>query len=227
MLARKSSNSTKMDIIRAATGMFLEKGYSATSPRAISDALNISTGNLTYYFQTKEHLLAVLVEMLCDFQWKVMQSAVQEGHTSLLAVCLELTAMAAMCEEDEKARDFYLSAYSHPLSLEIIRQNDRKRSQLVYSQFCPDWEEENFIEAEILVSGIEYATLMPAGDPVSLEMRIAGAINTILMTYNVPEEIRKEKISTVLAMDYRGTGKRILNEFKKYVEQANEKDMIS
>ena len=222
-MARKAVKSTRMDIIRAATGMFLEKGYSATSPRAISDALHISTGNLTYHFQTKEHLLAVLVEMLCDFQWQVMQGVVHQGHTSLLAVCLELSAMAAICEEDEIARDFYLSSYSHPLTLEIIRQNDCKRSRLVYGQFCPHWKEEDFIAAEILVSGIEYATLMPAGDTVPLERRITGAINTILTTYHVPETLRKEVIGEVLAGDYRAIGKQFLTGFKSYVEQVNDK----
>ena len=80
--------------------MFLERGYTDTSIKAISDQLGISTGNLTFYFPAKEHLLAVLVEMLCDFQWKLMERNVDEGNSSLMAMCLELPAMAAICEEN-------------------------------------------------------------------------------------------------------------------------------
>lgn len=221
-MARRRVNTTRAEIINTATRLFLEKGYSATSPKAICDELNLSTGNLTYYFQTKEHLLAVLVEMLCRFQWKCMQLTVQEGLTSVLAVCLELAFMISMCEDDEIAKDFYQAAYSHPMTLEIIRKNDIQRAKTVYQQYCPDWTEEQFAEAELLVSGIEYATLMPTELPVSLETRISGAINSILTIYNVPEDIRREKIQKVLTRDYRSLGKQVLQNFKDYVEEITE-----
>jgi AcrR family transcriptional regulator len=222
MAHRRKTNTTKLEIIRVASRLFLERGYSKTSVKAIADELDISTGHLMFYFPTKEHLLAVLVQMLCDFQWKMMQSKVEEGNTSVMALCLELMTMAAMCEEDEVAKDFYLSAYTHPLTLEIIRKNDTERAEAVFAQYCPDWEHHHFTEAEILVSGIEYTTLMTAGEPVALDVRIAGALNMILTTYCVPEEIRKAKIDRILAMDYRALGRCVLKEFRAYVEAVNE-----
>jgi len=222
MAHRRKNNTTKLEIIQVASRLFLERGYSKTPIKAISDELDISTGHLMFYFPTKEHLLAVLVHMLCDFQWKMMQNKVEEGNTSVMALCLELMTMAAMCEDDEVAKDLYISAYTHPLTLEIIRKNDAQRAKMVFAEYCPDWEHHHFTEAEILVSGIEYTTLMTAGEPVPLDIRIAGALNSILMTYNVPEEIRRMKIGKILAMDYRELGKRVLNEFRHYVEETNE-----
>jgi len=222
MAHRRKNNTTKLEIIQVASRLFLERGYSKTPIKAISDELDISTGHLMFYFPTKEHLLAVLVHMLCDFQWKMMQNKVEEGNTSVMALCLELMTMAAMCEDDEVAKDLYISAYTHPLTLEIIRKNDAQRAKMVFAEYCPDWEHHHFTEAEILVSGIEYTTLMTAGEPVALDIRIAGALNTILMTYHVPEEIRQMKIGKILAMDCRELGKRVLNEFRDYVEETNE-----
>lgn len=222
MAHRRKSNTTKLEIMQVASRLFLERGYSKTSIKAIADELDISTGHLMFYFPTKEHLLAVLVHMLCDFQWKMMQNKVEEGNTSVMALCLELMTMAAMCENDEVAKDFYISAYTHPMTLEIIRKNDAERAQMVFAEYCSDWEHHHFTQAEILVSGIEYTTLMTAGEPVALDIRIAGALNSILMTYNVPEEIRRIKIGKILAMDYRELGRRVLNEFRDYVEEANE-----
>lgn len=223
-MARRRVNTTKYEIIREATDLFLKKGYSNTTPKQICDTLDISTGNLTYYFPTKEHLLAVLVDMLCKFQAKTIQDMVEEdGLTSLLAVCLELTAMAAMSEESEIAKDLFLSAYSSPICLEIIRRNDAQRSKLVYGQFCPDWNDQQFAEAESLVSGIEYATLMTTNDSSPLEMRIMGALNSILMIYNVPEALRRQKIEKALAIDYRTQGRYILERFTEFVEQTNER----
>ncbi len=216
------SKLTRLEIVRVASRKFLENGYSNTSVKAISDELEMSTGNLTFHFPTKEHLLAELVEMLCKFQWKLIDEEADEGFSSVMAVCLELMSMASACEENEIAKDFFISSYQSEMSLEIIRKNDSERSKSVYSEYCTGWTDEQFTEAEILVSGIEYATLMTAGDSVSLETRISGALNNILTIFNVPEETRKMKIEKVLSMDYRKIGGRILKEFIEYVENSTE-----
>ena len=114
MARKKVNNAIKMAMVRVANRMFLERGFSNTSVKAIAQELGISTGHITFYYPTKEHLLAILVEKLCDFQWQMMNQTVDEGKTSLMAICLELVAMAAICEENEIAKDFYLSSYTNP-----------------------------------------------------------------------------------------------------------------
>lgn len=202
--------------------MFIENGYSATTFRMIADELDISSGHVAFYFPSKEALLAQLVEILCDYQWKLMKDEADDGISVLLAICFELMAMAAACEEDKIAKDFFVSAYQSSLCLEVIQKNDASRAKDVFAEYCPDWTDEHFKEAEILVSGIEYATLNAIDKTVTLETRIAGALNTIMTIYNVPEGIRKIKIEKVQAMDYRAVGKRIFKEFKEYVEMTNE-----
>ena len=222
MAHRRRTNTTKLEIIQVASRLFLERGYSKTTIKVIADELDISTGHLMFYFPTKEHLLAVLIHMLCGFQWQQMQSHVQEGITSVMAVCLELSIMTAMCEDNEIARDLYISAYTHPLTLDIIRKNDAARAKLVFGEYCPDWSHENFAEAEALVSGIEYATLMTTGESLPMNVRISGGLNCILMTYNVPEDVRQLKIKKALAMDHHTLGRQVLADFKKYVEETTE-----
>ena len=216
-----NSESTKNKILRVSTAMFLEVGYSKTSPQMIAKELKVSTGNVTYYYPTKEHLLAVLTDLLCKYQWKMIKEEADDGISSLLALCFELMTMAAACEESEVAKDFFVSTYQSPKCLEIIHNNDTARAKEVFAEYCPDWTDEQFREAEILVAGIEHATLNAIDKTVPLETRISGALNTIMTIYNVPEEIRKIKIDKVLAMDYHSIGKRIFNEFKEYVEKAN------
>ena len=217
-----NSESTKNKILRVSTTMFLEVGYSKTSPQMIAKELKVSTGNLTYYYPTKEHLLAVLTDLLCKYQWKMIKDEAEDGISLLLAICLELMTMAAACEESEVAKDFFVSTYQSPKCLEIIHNNDTARAKEVFAEYCPDWTDEQFREAEILVAGIEHATLNAIDKTVPLETRISGALNAIMTIYNVPEETRRIKIDKVLAMDYRSIGKRIFNEFKEYVEQKSE-----
>ena len=218
---------TRNEIIRVAANRFLNDGYSKTSIHSMCKALNMSTGNLTFYFPTKEHLLTELVGLLCEFQWKMLEEEAAEGNSSLLAVCLELLSIAVACEQDEVAKDFFLSSYRSQMSLDLIRSNDKKRAMDVFREYCPDWTEERFEEAEMLVSGIEYGTFMTTTESVSLEHRITGALNAILTIYQVPEDIRKQKIAKVLALDYRKLGMRVLTEFRQYVDYTTEQALIN
>lgn len=217
---------TRLEIIRAACQEFLENGYTDTSAKKLCTKLNMSTGNLTFYFPTKEHLLAALVELGCDFQREMMEREAADGFSSIMGICLELTAMAVMCEEDPVAKDYYISSYTSPLCLEIVRKRDAARAKELFREYCPDWTDTQFLEAETLVSGIEYATLMTTQNSAPLETRIAGAMQVILGIYNIPEEIRKLKVQKVLAMDYRAIGHQMLLEFKQYVKEANEESVL-
>ena len=219
----KKESPTRLAIIQVAIELFLEKGFSQTTAAAVCRKADIGTGNLTFYFPTKEHILDVLVTMMCDFQWQIMEEMTDEGKSSLLAYCLELATMAAISEESPQMHDFYVSAYAHPMTLESIRANDVEKMKQVFGAFCTDWTEEQFVEAEAIVSGIEYATLMTTQHSASLPTRVEGALNSIMLLFGVPEELRKMKLQKVLAMDYRSIGHRVFVDFRKYVSETNEK----
>ena len=219
----KRESPTRLAIIQVAIELFFEKGFSNTTAAAVCRKADIGTGNLTFYVPTKEHILDVLVTMLCEFQWKLIEEATDEGKSSLLSYCLELATMAAISEENAQMQDFYVSAYSHPITLENIRANDVEKMKQVFGQFCPDWTEEQFVEAEAIVSGIEYATLMTTKHSASLPIRVEGALDAIMKVFNVPEELRRMKVQKVLSMDYRSIGHRALENFYSYVSDANEK----
>lgn len=222
MAKNNKSRLTKFEIIKAATHMFLEVGYSKTSPQMMAKELKISTGNLTYHYPTKEHLLAVLVEMLCEFQMKLISFAENHGYDSIMSICIELMTVASACEQNEIAQDFFISAFKSPMCLSCLRKSHVERSKKIFSEHCPDWTEEQFVAAEILVQGIDYGTIIAVDTPVSLDKRISGALNQILGIYNVPEEIIRESIEKVLKMDCQNTGKRVLREFISYVETTIE-----
>ena len=216
---------TRLQIIQLAAKLYIENGYSKTTNKELAKLLDLSPGNITFYFPTKDHLLSVLVNELISFQDLLMEHAAQEGKSSLLAYCLELTSMAAVCEECEVARDFFISTYSSEMTLEIIRENDTAKTREVFGEFCPDWSDEMWSATENIVSGIEYATLMTRESNTPLPLQIERTLNTIMNIYGVPEELRTIKINKVLAMDYRALGRRILSEFKEYIEKVNEENL--
>ncbi len=222
MAGRRSPTPTKAIIIQSASELFFENGFSKTTATELCKKANISTGNLTFYFPTKEYILADIVKMMCDFQWKEMENATDEGKSSLLAYCLELTTMVAISEDVPEMQDFFVAAYAHGIPLDIIRANDLEKIRQVFAEYTVGWDEEKFTQTEALISGIEYATLSNTKHSASVENRISGALNTIMMLFGVPEETRKMKVAKVLSMDYRAIGRKVYADFKKYVTETNE-----
>ncbi len=216
---------TKYEIIQVASEFFFDVGYSNTSPKMIAEELGISTGNITYYFPTKEHLLSIIVEMLCDFQWKMLEVEADRGVGSVASICLETMTVAVACEESEIARDFFIAAFQSELCRNYLRGNHVERAKKIFAKQCSDWTDEQFHQAELLVMGLQYAALVPTDADISLKTRIASALNQILSIYNIDEEARKKEIEKVLEMDCRGISKRVLQEFVYYVEKTNEETL--
>ena len=217
---------TRNEIIRIAANRFLNDGYTKTTVASMAKALNMSTGNMTFHFPTKEHMLAELVDILCKYQWKLMEDEAKDGYSSIMAICLELLTIASACEQDEVAKDFFLSSYRSELCMDHIRRNDKERAKAVFKEYCQDWTDEYFAEAEALVSGIEYATLLTTSDSAPLEVRVGGALKTILSIYGVPKEIRDMKVHKVLSMDYKTLGTDTLRKFRKYVDETTEQSLF-
>lgn len=221
MARKKVVNETKNAIIRVAIEMFLERGFTNTSARAIAAELGISTGNITFYFPSKEHLLMVLVEMLCDSQWSMLEQPADEAETALMAFCMETMTVAAACEQNEIARDLFLSVFQSELCRNFLRENHVARAERIFSEYCGDWTHQQFRIAEILVMGIQHAVIIPTDVEIPLSERIAGALNQILSIYGVPENNRAEKIRRILALDYNDIRQRVREGSLRYVDQLN------
>lgn len=223
IIARGARNRpTKQMVLQLAAKLFVEQGYTATEKQIIGKQLGISTGNINFYYPTKEHLLVAFVEELCDFQWRMIELFELEDKSPLLALCIEFATMAAAAEENEAILDLYISAYTHPLPLALIRENDVKKTQQIFAEFNPDWTDEQFIVMENLYSAIEYGTFSSARqEDISLDMRIASGLDAAMRLYNVPEALRNQKIEKIIAMDYKSLARKILTDFKDYITAVN------
>lgn len=225
-MTRKSRINTKLEIKQVGLHLFMEKGFTNVAVSEISKAIGISKGNFTFHYATKEHLLTELIKDLCEFQWLVMERELEEENNPLLAYLFELTTMAGSCYNNSVAKDLYISAYTHPMSLRTIRENDTEKAQRIFTEYCPDWKEKDFALSENIVSGIEYAMFLTVHEEdITLDEKIAATLDAIMKIYNVPQDVREESIKKVLAMDYKKIGQRILEEFHDYVEMVNQQEL--
>ncbi len=225
-MARRTNHNTKLEIKQLALHMFLEKGYANVSVGDISKELGISKGNFVFHYPAKENLLVELIKDLCEFQWKVMEQEMKDEPNPLIAYLFELATMAGSCIDNLAIRELYLSAYTHSQSLQVIRENDTEKAKKVFASYCEDWKDEDFIIAENVVSGIEYTLFATEHEEgISLDDRLAGTFRAIMKIYDVPKREREEALQKVLSMDCKKLGKRILKEFREYVEEINRKDL--
>ena len=70
--------------------------------------------------------------------------------------------------------------------------------------------------------GNNFNYLMRTEHSASLERRIEGALNTVMMLFGVPESLRREKLAKVLAMDYHAIGREVYESFRTFVTESNE-----
>ena len=221
----RTATTTKYEIIQLASEYFMNIGYSNTSPKMIAEKLGLSPGNITYYFPTKEHLLAVVVEELCDFQWKMLEAELDQGYGSVASVCMETMSVAVACDESEIARDFFIATFQSELCRNYLRSNHVQRAKKIFAKECAGWTEEQFEEAELFVMGLQYAAIIPTDANIPLKARISGVLNHILSIYRVDEETRQIEIEKVLSQDCRDISRRVLHGFVNFVERSNEQTL--
>ena len=221
----RAGTTTKYEIVQTASEFFFSKGFSNTSPRMIAEKLGLSTGNITYYFKSKEHLLLTTVEELCNFQWNMLEAEIDKGIGSAASICLETMTVAVACEESEIARDFFIATFQSELCRNHLRQNHVDRAKKIFAAECDGWTDEQFHQAELLIMGLQYAAIVPTDVNFPVKMRISGALNQILSIYNVDEETRQEEIQKVLDKDCRKISKRVLEAFTDFVKKKNAKTL--
>ena len=212
---------TKAIIIKKSAELIFKNGFSKTTATEVCKLADISKGNLTYYFPTKEDLLALLVQMMIDFQWKEMENTAGEGKNSILSYCLELTIFIAMGEEFFQMRDCIEAAYSSPITLDRIRSNDIPKIKQVFSAYTSDWDDARFFNIGNIILGIEYATFIHTEHIAPIEDRIKWALDSIMMLFGISEELRNVQIQKVLSMNYRQIGRDVYEKFKQYVLETN------
>lgn len=221
-MARRKSNLTKLEILKVAMKMFLEKGFTNTSVKAISNELNISTGNLTFYFPTKEHILLELTKEITQFHTKCIDK-VAKKNDDLYSYCWEVTAQIILCEENEQARNIYLAIYSHPLTLQYVKDWTAEKNRQILGNRLKDWTYERFRRVENVTCCIERSALTePCTDIYNIEDKIRLILTCLLKIYDISYEEREKVIGEILATDYRKTGRELLKQLTQYVEKQTE-----
>jgi AcrR family transcriptional regulator len=114
-------------ILRAAAGMFRERGFAETGMRDIAEAADLSAANLYHYFGSKDEILYYCQDRALDRMLASLRTARREQVSSAEKVGLVIRAhLATMLDVVEGASaHLQVEALSPPLRTKIVRKRDQ------------------------------------------------------------------------------------------------------
>lgn len=204
ILSQEERRMLQSKVYHAAAKMFLERGYSHTTTRALAEEACVNVSAMNREFGSKENILCGLVQYVLDGQMNTARKLIQ-GKTEdmVLFYAVETALQLSMAEISEAVRDLYLTAYSLAHSSELIHK--AVASYLlpkVFGAHLPGSDPELFYELEIASGGVIRGYIgVPCSPEFTLEQKIERFLDAALRIYHVPEEKIREAIRFVKQFD--------------------------
>ncbi|MBP1550870.1 MAG: hypothetical protein J6C04_01175, partial [Oscillospiraceae bacterium] len=75
---------------------------------------------------------------------------------------------------------------------DYLRNDHINRAKRIFADHCRDWTDEDFVQAELLIMGIQYTTITADDSILPLKTRIGGALEYILNIYGIYSKTRQK-----------------------------------
>lgn len=176
----------RIEILKSAAAAFRRRGYHGASVDEIASALEMTKGNLYYYFRNKEEILFACHDYSLD---------------TLLALLAEV--QAAPLSPDEKLRRLIL-AFIHIILDELqgtaLTLDLQALSPLLLKRVIAKRDRFDRGMREIIQHGIDTELFAP-GDPKMIAFAIMGAVNWISKWFDPAGPMTSDQIGQAFA-DY-------------------------
>lgn len=157
----RRARATRQTILRAAAGVFRDRGFAATGMREIAEAADLSPANLYYYFKSKHELLYFCQDHSVD---RMLEATRRNGGSQDPAgrlrrvITAHLTCM--LDELDGAAAHTEVDALPPALRIRIVAKRDRYERAV----------------RRIVAAGVRRGDFVPC-DPALVTRAILGALN--------------------------------------------------
>ena len=154
----------RIEILKSAAAAFRHRGYHGASVDEIASALEMTKGNLYYYFRNKEEILFACHDYSNDILLALLADTEASGNPPDVKLRTLVVAFIHLILDDLRgtALTLDLEALSPSLLKRVIAKRDRFDHGM----------------REIIQQGIEAGVFRP-GDPKMISFAIMGAVNWI------------------------------------------------
>jgi AcrR family transcriptional regulator len=176
----------RIEILKSAAAAFRRRGFHGASVDEIASALQMTKGNLYYYFTNKEEILFACHDYSLDILLQLMAQVQAEATPADQKLRKLVLAFVHLILDELQGTALTLDpeALSPPLLKRIIAKRDKFDKGM----------------REIIQQGIDQKVLH-AGDPKMIEFAIMGAVNWISKWYDPAGPMSSEQIGQAFA-DY-------------------------
>ena len=176
----------RIEILKSAAAAFRRRGYHGASVDEIASALQMTKGNLYYYFRNKEDILYACHEYSLDILLQLMQEVQHEDSPADQKLRKLILAFVHLILDELQATALTLDpeSLSPPLLAKVIAKRD---------------EFDRGMRA-IIQQGMDDG-LFAAGDPKMIEFAIMGAVNWISKWFDPAGPMTSDQIGQSFA-DY-------------------------
>lgn len=181
-----ASADRRIDILKSAAAAFRRRGYHGASVDEIAGALEMTKGNLYYYFKNKEEILFACHEYSLDVLLSLLDDVRADAtppDQKLRTLVLAFVHLI-LDELQATALTIDLQALSPPLLRKVVARRDQFDRGL----------------REIIQQGMDTGRFAP-GDPKMIAFAVMGAVNWITKWYDPAGPQTSEEIGRAFA-DY-------------------------
>ena len=211
-------------VLRASAGLFIQKGYTATTLREISAASDVNMGSLVHIYEHKDKILLDLVSHSLEAQYSAAEKLLQgNAKEALLLWAAEAVLRLHIAESNEQMRELLLAAYSNPEIAIIVHQHAAAKHAGAFCQFCPQYETKDFFELEIAAGSIVRGYMaIPCDMYFTMERKVRRFLETSCLIYRVPEDRIQRIIQFVTAIDFSQAAQSVIGDIVHQLDIAEE-----
>ena len=186
MSRQPAANDRRIEILKSAAAAFRRRGYHGASVDEIASALEMTKGNLYYYFKNKEEILFACHEYSLDKLLALMADVEAENSGPDAKLRRLVLAFVHLILDDLHGTALTLDpeALSPPLLKRVIAKRDQFDQGI----------------RSIIQRGIDQDVFKP-GDPKMIEFAMMGAVNWIAKWFDPAGEMTSNQIGDAFA-DY-------------------------
>jgi AcrR family transcriptional regulator len=177
----------KAQIHREACRLFRERGFHGTSVRDIAERVGMLGGSLYAHMESKEDLLAEIVDAAADRFFEVLEPIVRSDQTSLQELRAAIVAHVKVIAEDLDAAAVYTVEWRH---LSPARREAVTRRRDDYERMFRG-----------LVGGAMRDRLISTDDEATAALFILSALNYMFTWYRPDGRMTPEEIGRMMC-DY-------------------------
>lgn len=183
------SETVRRSVLKAAGRLLQSKGYEEMTLKDISRSAKVSSGSIYHFFESKDGILAALVQEM--FDWSATAADRHGGaRDPYLSLAMELCEQVRLISDNPRMADVYRACYRSWRLTEVIVGSAVRRNKSLFATSLPDWGDDQFYAASSAIKGVLAALVDERVhlNRLTRAQRVTTLLNAVLPLFEATSE---------------------------------------